>query len=476
MQSEESSTQRRADEPRAKPATLEQCHQVIEVQAAQIEQLRQRLTSQDEQMAALQEQVKLNSRNSSKPPSSDGPGRPNRAQRRESNRKRGAQKGHPGAYRELHPEEQVDAIHECQPPQRCECGAAVAVRGEPWRHQVFDAPPVKARIDEYRLYSGVCAGCGKSHRAALPAGVPSGQMGPRALAIVGLLGTRCHLTQGKIRDLMAQLLGVDFSIGTISQAHGKVAQALAAPVAQAAATLAGAAVLHVDETRYPREGTGGNWVWAVVAPKGATFSILPSRARYVIQNLIGSVPHAVVVSDRYAVYDYVAPEKRQICWAHLLRDFTRIAERAGLPGKIGRRLLGLGYVMFRQRERGAKAFEPVQRRMRAALELGAAQAVCSRTANTCTNLLKLWPAMWIFVDRPEVEPTNNTAEQALRGIVLKRKISGPTRSRRGDDFIAHGFSALESCRRQGRNLLDYLQQALTAWIDQTAPPDLVPTG
>lgn len=476
MHSEQPLTHQVEEVSTAKPGTLEQCHQMIEALSAHNEQLRQRLAGQEEQMAVLQEQLKLNSRNSSKPPSSDGPGRPNRAQRRASTRKRGAQKGHPGAYRELLPEAAVDAIHECSPPPQCDCGAPVEVRGEAWRHQVFDAPPVKARVDEYRLYSGVCSGCGKPHRAVLPAGVPSGQIGPRALAIVGLLGTRCHLTQGKTRDLLAQLMGVDFSMGAISQAHGKVAQALAAPVAQAGATQAGAAVLHVDETRYPREGTSGNWVWAVVTPKVATFSILPSRARYVIQDLIGSAPEAVVVSDRYAVYDYVDADKRQVCWAHLLRDFTRIAERAGQPGRIGRRLLGLGCVMFRRRERDTKDFEPVQRRMRAALELGAAQTGCSRTAKTCTNLLKLWPAMWTFLDRPEVEPTNNTAEQALRGIVLKRKISGPTRSRRGDEFIAYGFSALESCRRQGRDLLDYLHQAVTSWIDQTTPPSLAPSG
>ena len=82
--------------------------------------------------------------------------------------------------------------------------------------------------------------------------------------------------------------------------------------------------------------------------------------------------------------------------------------------------------------------------------------------------------MWTFLGHQQVEPTNNAAEQALRGIVLKRKISGPTRSRRGDEFIARGFSALESCRRQGRDLLDYLHHAVTAWIDQTVPPSLVP--
>ena len=102
--------------------------------------------------------------------------------------------------------------------------------GRPMRHQVFDVPvQVEAEVQEYRLYHGVCGHCRKKHKSVLPAGVPRGQIGPRALALVGLLGTAYHLTQPKIRDLLAQVLGVRFSVGAISQAHGLVAQALKEP-------------------------------------------------------------------------------------------------------------------------------------------------------------------------------------------------------------------------------------------------------
>ena len=470
----------------AKPGTVPQCHKVIDEQSRQIDSLVLQVSLLREQMALLQERLKLDSRNSSKPPSSDGPGGGNRTQRRASARKRGAQKGHPGAFRELLPAAEVDAVHECAPPPVCECGGAVAARGKPLRHQVFDVPPVvRPQVQEYRLYSGVCIVCGREHRAALPAGVPSGQIGPRALALVGVLGTRYHLTQFKIRDLLAQLMGVDFSVGAISQAHGKVAAALKAPVAAAMATLGQAPVVHMDETRYPREGSTGsaNWVWAAIQPRLAVFTVLPSRARYVIHDLIGKAPGGVIVSDRYAAYAYIDPQQRQVCWAHLLRDFNRIGQRQGMPGRIGQRLLGLGYVMFRWRERGMSSteqFEPLQRRLRQALQAGVMQTQCTRTAKTCANVLALWPALWGFISHPGVEPTNNAAEQALRGIVLKRKISGPTRSRRGDEFIANGFSAYESCRRQGRDFIDYMRSAVLAWIDKAVPPSLVvqpvPTG
>jgi transposase len=478
MHSDEHASSQSIPDAVAMPATVAQCHAVIQAQARQIELLLQRAAVQEEQMAVLQERLKLDSHNSSKPPSSDGPGRPNRAQRRVSERKRGAQKGHAGSYRALLPEAEVNGVHDCRPAPRCECGAAVAVQGKPIRHQVFDTPPARVDVQEYRLYSGVCRGCGKPQRAVLPSGVPTGQIGPRALALIGVLGTRYHLTQFKIRDLLAQMTGLDFSVGAISQAHGKVAAVMKAPVAEVAATLGTAPVVHMDETSYPREGSA-NWVWAAIQPKLAVFSVLPSRARYVIHDLIGQAPQGVVVSDRYAGYAYIDCGQRQVCWAHLLRDFTRIAQRSGVAGRIGRRLLGLGYVMFRWRGNGKTStedFEPIMRRLRQALERGAQQPQCPRTANTCDNLLKVWAALWGFLTHAGVEPTNNAAERALRGIVLKRKISGPTCSRRGDEFIARGFSVHETCRRQGLDMWGYLQRAVVAWIDKMPHPSLVPAA
>ena len=217
----------------------------------------QLVAEQQQEIAWLHERLALNSKTSSKPPSSDGPSSPNRAQRRASPRKRGAQKGHPGSYRALMEESQVDKIVDCPVPEVCECGAPVMPAGEPVRHQVFDVPVVRAQVSEYRLHGEWCTACGKARRGVLPLGVPSGQLGPRALALIGVLGTQYQLPQGKVRDLLAQVLGLDFSVGAVSQAHGKVALALAAPVLEAAKALSQAAVVHMDETRYPREGTTG---------------------------------------------------------------------------------------------------------------------------------------------------------------------------------------------------------------------------
>ena len=156
-------------------------------------------------------------------------------------------------------------------------------------------------------------------------------------------------------------MGLSFSVGAISQAHGKVAAALKTPVAEAAASLGRASALWMDETHDPREGVA-NWVWAAVPPLLAVFAIYPSRARYVIQDILGPDCAAVLTTDRYAAYAYIDGERPQICWAHLLRDLNRIGQRHGLPGQIGRRLLGLGLVMFRWRERGLRICRPMNPR------------------------------------------------------------------------------------------------------------------
>ncbi|QEM99330.1 IS66 family transposase (plasmid) [Sphaerotilus sulfidivorans] len=257
-----------------------------------------------------------------------------------------------------------------------------------------------------------------------------------------------------------------------------VARALQAPVQQAAASCHGAAVLHMDETSWRQAGSGTrHWVWATVQPQVVVYQVLPSRARYVAQALAGERPAGVLVTDRYAVYDWVAPERRQVCWAHLLRDFERIAGRAGAAGGVGRRLLGLGRVLFRWRARdaGPAEFARLQARVHQALERGT-RSGCRRTAQTCANLLAQEVSLWTFVRHPGVEPTNNAAEQALRTVVLKRKISGPTRSMRGQQFVARGFSAMESCRRQGRDLRDWMEQALRAWLGAGPMPSLLPGG
>lgn len=446
--------------PTGLPQEVGQCH-------AMIVSLVEQLARMQEQLDELKDRAGLNSRNSSKPPSSDGPQVGKRV-RSGTGRKRGGQPGHPGAYRALVEPEELTEVVEVHPEGCCECGAQVVELQEPQRHQVFDLPErVQPEISEYRLYRGVCAGCHKAHAAKLPAGVPRGQLGPRALGAIGVLSTQYHLTVAKVQGVLREFLGLEFSLGTISNAQGLISQALKAPVSQAQAQVRNAAVVHLDETRYPCQGLKQNYAWVAVEPQVVSLSILPTRARIGAESLLGLEPKAVVVSDRYAVYDYVPDAQHQVCWAHLVRDFERIAQRSGAAGGIGKRLVTLSWAVFDWHKRGKTAaqYEPIKRRIKTLLEQ-AQLCGSKRTARTASNLLGQWATLWLFTTRADVAPTNNAAERAIRALVLKRKISGLARSRRGLEFVARGYSVVQSCALQGRSALGFITDSVRYWLGQ----------
>nr|WP_308418175.1 transposase [Chitinimonas sp. BJB300] len=162
----------------------------------------------------------------------------------------------------------------------------------------------------------------------------------------------------------------------------------------------------------------------------------------------------------------------------MLRDFARIAGRSGETGRLGSRLLQGGYVLFCWREQGksAAAFAPLQKRLKRQLQVGTEPGGCRKTAGTCRNLLALWSALWRFLDDPRIPPTNNLAERALRGVVLRRKISYVTRSGHGLRFVERAFAAAYTCRRQGIELFEFLQRALNAKLGNTPAPSLVPAA
>ena len=206
------------------------------------------------------------------------------------------------------------------------------------------------------------------------------------------------------------IMGIRFSLGTVSQAHGLVSEALAEPVAQLHAELQHAPVCHADETRHQSHNQQ-LWMWALASDWGVRFRIDVSRGQMAARLLLGDQPSFITVSDRYAGYNHLPLEQRQVCWAHLLRDFERIAGRTALAGLIGRRLLGYGYLLFRWRDQGkdVRHYDWLQKRIRAQLDVGRQQKVCSRTANTCTNLLKIWPALCL-----REQPAGAADEQCRR--------------------------------------------------------------
>ena len=182
----------------------------------------------------LEARLGQNSRNSSKPPSSDSPGAPKRPKRKPSGRKRGGQPGHEGRTRELLLPEQVDEIFELKPEKCGRCGAAL--RGadlSPQRRQVTEVPKVKPHVTEYRLHALGCPRCGETTRAQLPAGVPSGAFGARLQAMVAVCTGVWRLSKRTAEELLRDLFGAKISLGSVSACEETVSEVLAEPVGTA---------------------------------------------------------------------------------------------------------------------------------------------------------------------------------------------------------------------------------------------------
>lgn len=289
----------------------------------QLEEQRATIEQQAARIVELERKANQNSRNSHKPPSSDGPGtfRGGQLPQRDKRRKRGGQKGHEGHHRELLSSEQVqNLIDVC--PSACEhCGATlVGTDPAPERQQKVDIPPIRAEVTEYRLHALKCDGCGEVTRGRLPEGVPVGCFMPRMLAVIALLSGAYRLSKRQIQQLLGDLLGIGISLGSIITVEQSVSQTLAEPVREAQEYIREQTVVHSDETSW-KQALKRAWLWVAVTPWVTVFLIRLSRGAVVAKELLGEGFAGYLVSDRWSGYNWVELRRRQVCWAHLKRDF-----------------------------------------------------------------------------------------------------------------------------------------------------------
>lgn len=451
---------------------------LVEKQASQIEK-------QGIEIAALKEQLGRSSRNSSKPPSSDGPAEPPRAKKRSKGRKRGGQVGHKAHKRELEPSQKAETIVVCLPDRCGRCDTPLGGRDlEPLRHQVFDLPKVVAGFVEYQLHARVC-NCGCVTRAQLPPGVPRGAFGPGVVAAAALLMGVYRLSKRMVPELMRDLFGLNMSVGAVVGCQKLASEAIAAPVEEARTHAIEQPIKHADETGWHEGASRARaWLWALVTPLVAVFMIHARRNTDAATALLGRAA-GVLVTDRHGAYGWWPDKRRQFCWSHLKRDVVAILERGGESEEIGKSLLEeidrMFYWWHRVRDGTLKrqSFEVYMRslqiRFEAMLEVGKA---CShpKTSKTCSKLHSHRASLWTFVRVKGVEPTNNVAEQTVRHAVLLRKVSYGTHSQAGSRFIERILTVHATLRRQRRNILAFLQEACAAKLYDRPAPSLLPVA
>ena len=454
-----------------------------------VEGYEQRIASLEAEVVALKgelqevrAQLGQNSQNSSRPPSSDGPHVKRKPPRVPSGRRRGGQPGHPVHRRALLPLEQVDEVVVCQPTHCRRCGGVLQGRDAvPLRHQVIEVPPPTPQVTEYQLHRLPCARCGIMTCGTLPPGVPAHSYGPRLASLVGLCGGAYRMSKRMVASFCTDVLGVPLALGEVCEVEQTVAAALD-PAVQEARAYVQQQDVNVDETPW-REQQRRARLWVVVTQWVSVFCIRTSRGAKILRELLGEEYGGVLTRDRAKAYNRQPRQWRQVCWAHLRRDFQARIDRGGAGAAVGAVLLEQAEVLFgwwhrvRDGTWSRATFRGYARWLRGVFreELAhGAGCACPQTAATCRELLKIEPALWTFVRVPGIEPTNNAAERGLRHAVQWRQTSYGTDSVAGSHFVENVLTVVASCRQQERNVLDYLTRCCQAWYADTAPPSLLP--
>jgi transposase len=440
----------------------------------QIQRLEARVVRQDERIAGLERRLNRSSRNSSQPPSVDPPAGAARRREGPSGRRQGAQGGHEGKGRELLPTSACDEVV-VHWPTRCGCGyefggeELVAV-GDPVRHQVEELPRLAVAVTEHQCPRVRCPGCGKRRRAELPGDVAASAFGPRFHAAVAVLSVRNRVSRRDVVECCEQLFGARISAGTVDAILARVADALAEPDADLLARVRAAKAVNMDETGWRTAGQR-RAMWGAFTDRHAVVRVRADRHEDHARELLADTT-AIVTSDRWWAYSHLPVKRRQICWAHLRRDFTAHAEGLAAEKAFGEHGLRVCeelfwsweiYVHTRDRTELKRRIRNLRRELKPILATHAAkQARYRHTRGMARNLLKVWPALWTFADHRGVEPTNNHAERALRGAVIYRKLSLGSQSDDGERRIERLLSAHTTCRLQRRPLHHYLTDAYSA--------------
>jgi len=370
----------------------------------------------------------------------------------------------------------------CQAPLPAEAGPDDP---EPTGHPVAELPQQPVQITEYQGHARACPCCGEVTHAAIPAEIKAYSIGARLAAALVFLTGRCPLSKRAVEEVVETLFGVPVALGTVSHLEGQASQALAAAHAEAAEAVRPAEVQHVDETGWKRAGRPC-WLWAAVTRTVALFVVHAGRGASGLRALLGEVVTGILCSDRWRVYERVPAERRPLCWAHWKRDFQAMVDRGAAGAAVGANLLALTGVLFgwwyKVRD-GTRTRRWLQRRIEADIRPDVAAELrrgsgcgCAKTAATCRELLSWEPALWTFVFHEGVEPTNHRAERALRPAVLWRKRSFGCHSEDGCRFVERLLTVVQTLRLQSRDVLDYLQAALTAHRNGLPAPKLLNAG
>jgi transposase len=467
------------------PASRDRQAQEIARLREENERLRQHVDEQAKQIDDLKRQLALRQQNStttSKPPSSDGlAGRQRiRGRRTKSRRGPGGQPGHPGHHRPLVPTARLNAIVDLVPDACRQCARRLQACddvGDPRRHQVTELPPIEPHITEYRCHRRQCPACGTITLAPLP-DEHANQFGPQLTALIAYLTVVCRMPRLVVQRFLEGALHIPISLGSTQNAWEETSAAVAAPYRELEAAVRHERVVNADETGHRTNGDK-RWLWTFVTCTFVLYRIAASRGSDVLQAVLGETFAGILGSDRLPAYLKYVVGHRQFCWAHVTRNLLSTLDLATTPAakRFCREALALDRRLFRlwHRFRGDPGVRgspltraelitkvlPVEKRL-FALGERSLDAANADVRNLAHAFFVHNQHFFTFVYEEGVEPTNNSAERALRTAVQWRKIMFGTRSDQGERAVERLLTIVRTCQLQQLNALAYLTAAVAA--------------
>ena len=441
-----------------------------------IEQMSKQLKELTSAVDKLQRQLKLNSKTSSKPPSSDRERRASKT-RKKSERAKGAQKGHKGSTRVRL---EADEIISCQPIEpHCDCGGAWVERETFRRLQVTELPEVKPVVTEHQERCLNCERCGRETYAGARLPLGESRFGPRLHAVVVSLNLESRLSFRQIRALLKQSFNLSVSVGAISCMVKRAAQHTKRSFEELKAWFqADKQPKHVDETSWKVHGERAQLIGSLNA-SAALYQCSQHRKAEDVKRLIGVDLRQPIICDRAFVYH---PWKlRQLCWAHTLRDFhcfdtyRKMKPHAKTLIKHVQRLFKLAKAHQSEQistEEYVSEASTLRPQIKAILEGFAEITVDEKPDGTVRNLLEHEDQLWTFLQHPMMPIHNNYQESALRPLVIKRKLSFGNNTTQGADRLTQLMSIIETLKRQGRDVYSWFISALQGETTSLLPTPL----
>lgn len=430
---------------------------------------------------ALREEIdrlKKNSGNSSKPPSSDIVKPPKPKGRGKKKRQRGGQKGHKKFERPAFTPEQIDQTIEYE--LRDKDVEGLEPLDEWFIIQQVELPEKMFHVTEHRARKYLDPLTGQIHIAPIPDTIrKGGLLGGRFTSMVAFMKSGCHGSYGTIQKFCQEIYGLDLSRGMLNKAVQKVSEALKEPYEQLVDQLPHESYLGVDETGHKDDGKL-HWSWCFQNSQYCVFHINPSRGSQVLKAVLGETFAGTLGSDYYSAYRKYMKDCSvliQYCMAHLIREICFLAEHSdAVLSRWGKKMLGwmkkLFETLHKKADYTAKGFK---RRMESIKQGFLRQVRRPPDHKLARKLKKRFKGKkadnyFVFLADPNVEPTNNSTEQAIRYLVIDRYVTQGTRGQNGMRWCERAWTVVATCKRQGRNVFDFIHKAIIAhWTKQPRP-------